>query len=283
MQEINLRDETFDKNQSLHYHLSLQVDTQSLTYCVLDTIRNKYTGLRHYAMNGTKDWHDMSPLATLLASDDILRLPFKSTCFMMIEGKSTLVPQELFDSSNADALFNFNHYADGNQEVLYNNLQHSCTSNVFAIPVQVHSTFSHMFPGIKVCHRASPFIENLIHESDKSSKPKCFVSIHPNTIDIGVAQQKKLLFMNTFGYREKSDIAYFILSVLDKFELPVQHTEVYFSADMENSEGIFDFLNHYLNHIKFIRPGEHFLFSYIFDDMHLTRFANLFNLALCVS
>ena len=283
MQDLNLLDETFDKNQAPHYHLSIQVDLNGITFCVLDTVRNKYTGLRHYALNGVKNWQDISAMTALLNSDEILKLPYKSTSFMMVEGKSTLVPLELFDSTNPSAIFTLNHTLESGQEILFNTLVHSIAANVFAVPLQVHHTFQNVFPGIKAYHRVSPFIENLIHESGKSGRKKCFVSIHANTMDIGVAHQKKLEFFNTFVYREKSDIIYFILSVLEKFDMPVMTSEVHFACDMEHHETIFDFLHQYLNHIKFIRPSEHFSFSYMFDDVHLTRFANLFNLALCVS
>ena len=283
MQDLNLLDETFDKNQTLHYNLSIQVDLHGLTFCMLDTVRNKYTGLRHYALDGLTDWRDVSALSKILETDDILKLQFKNTCFMIVDGKNTLVPLEYFDNNQIAEIFTLNHTLDNSSEILYNSLAHALAANIFSMPIQVKSAFKHVFPDIKAFNSISPFIENLIHESGRSYRKKCFVSIHSNTIDIGIASQKTLEFFNTFAYREKSDIVYFILSVMEKFELPVLTSEIHFSSDMESNENIYEFLGQYINHIKFIRPGEHFSFSYIFDDAYITRFANLFNLALCVS
>ena len=94
---------------------------------------------------------------------------------------------------------------------------------------------------------------------------------------------KKIEFYNSFSYKDNSDIVYYILNILERFNLSNMLTEVYFSDDVENHDELFEFLNNYLNLIKFIHPSDQFIYSYIFDELHLTRFANLFNLALCES
>ena len=98
---------------------------------------------------------------------------------------------------------------------------------------------------------------------------------------IGIAQSKKLEFYNTFTFKDSSDVVYYILSVLDHFRLSPLFTEVFLASGIENHDEMFDLINNYLNMIKFIRPSDRYLYSYIFDELQLTRFSNLFNLAMC--
>ena len=279
MNDIHLFDETFDKNQSHSYHLSIQSGMNGLSFCLLDTVRNKYIGFHHYPLKNI-EYIDLIPI---IKADPILTLPYKSVSHMFVDGKNTLVPTSLFSTENAPLFLKHNHGQTGCSEILSNNLHHAMAVNIFAYPPDYLDNLKEIYPKLKVFHRSSPFVESLVLHSAKWVRSKCYVSINKNEIDIGVAQMKKLEFYNSFSYKDNSDIVYYILNILERFKLSNMLTEVYFSDDVENHDELFEFLNNYLNLIKFIHPSDQYIYSYIFDELHLTRFANLFNLALCES
>ena len=82
--------------------------------------------------------------------------------------------------------------------------------------------------------------------------------------------------------KEKQDIVYFVLNVLEQFKLSVMYTDIHISADLDNHEEVFEYLGNYLHQVKFIKPSGKYTYSYMFDESLLTRFTNLFNLSLCV-
>jgi hypothetical protein len=280
MHQINLLDETFDKNQSPHYNLTIQYGLEGCTFCLLDTVKNKFVALRHYPESASESKPEALPIT--LASDELLTLPYKKTYLLFDAGISTLVPNSLFDESKVEAFYQFNLGEEKGSTIHFNHLPEALTANVFSYPQALIRVFKKPFPALNVYHRTSPFIENLMHESAKWPRTKCFVSIHKGIIDIGLAHLKKLDFFNSFTYQENTDIIYFILTVLEQFKLSTTFTDVYLSVDTENHEEIFEYLSNFLTHIKFIRPSEKYTYSYIFDELQLTRFANLFNVALCV-
>jgi len=281
MLELNLLDETFDRNQSHNYHLSIQTSSNGISICVLDTVRNKYIGLRHHRLADSLDWNDGSLLKNIVESDDLLKLSYKSVSNLLVEAENTIVPLAFFEDAKKEAVFQLNHQIPPSAKIISNTLTQAAAINIFSSSNGLSKTLNTLFPKIKTFQRATPFIEQMVHESAKWARPKCYVLINNHSVDIGLAQLKKLEFYNSFDYKENSDIVYFILSVLEQFKLSAMYTDVYVSVDKENHHELFDFLNNYLNMIRFIRPSELFTYSYIFDELQLTRFANLFNLALC--
>jgi hypothetical protein len=277
MHQINLLDETFDKNQSHHYHLSIQTGPNGLSFCLFDTVKSKFIVFRHYPLNSGSP----EELNCLLTTDELLKLSYKATSMLVTEGMSTLVPASLFDESSAETFYRFNLGEEGDKKIYFNHLQETQAFNIFSCSPELLSKYNAHFPSLKVFHRSSPFINHLVQESAKWHRLKCFVSIHDGILDIGLAQQKKLEFFNSFVYRENPDIVYHILNVLDQFKLSMNATDIFMSANIEKHDDLFEYLNNYLNQIKFIRPSEKFTYSYIFDEFQLTRFANLFNTELC--
>jgi len=278
MHQINLLDETFDKNQAHHYNLAIQYGLNGLSFCLFDTVKNKYIAFRHYPEIDSRQ----EALSPILESDDLLQLKFKETRFLYDAGKNTLVPDAFFDESRAETLYKFNLGDEKCSSIHFNKIQDPLALNIFAYSQSILTKFRKVFPKIEIYHRTTPFIENLMEESARWPRSNAFVYIHKGILDIGVAHLRKLEFFNSFNYQNNADIAYYILNVLEQFNLSATLTEVYISVDLEKHEELFNYLQSYLQHIKFIKPSEKFTYSYIFDEFQLTRFANLFNLALCV-
>jgi hypothetical protein len=244
---------------------------------LFDTIKSKYIAFRHYPEKESKPEN----LSGLLESDDLLKLPYRETRVMFESGKNTLVPRPFFDETKIELFYNFNLGEDKCSLLHYNLLPEASIFNIFSYPEIAHSKLKKAFPKFEIWHRTSPFIENIVIDSARWHHSKAHVYIHKGILDIGVAHMKKLEFFNTFNFKEHSDIVYFILNILEQFNLSASTTEVHISTDSENHEEIFDYIRNYVQHIKLIRPSEKFTYSYVFDEFQLARFANLFNLGLC--
>ncbi|MDP4210778.1 MAG: DUF3822 family protein [Bacteroidota bacterium] len=275
MRQTNLLDETFDKSKSPQYHLSLQTGIKGLTYCILDTDRNKYIAFRHYPANNN-DFTD-----TVLATDDLLRLTYKSVSLIMQDGQNTLVPEDLFEETTQDWAAKLNLNVLTGDTVQNNRLENCKTVNIFTCSQNLLTKFKIIHPDIKIFHYTTPVIDHMVRWSAKWSRTKMIIVINSTTVNIGLAQMRKLEFFNTFDYKDFSDILYYTLAVAEKNGISAQNGEFFVSADIDNSDEVFTYLKKYLQSVKTIRPSEQFSYSYVIDEQHLTRFFNLFNLVLC--
>ena len=278
MHQINLIDETFDKNQAHHYNFVIQYGLNGLSFCLLDTVKNKYVAFRYYP----ESQYNASNINQLLTSDEIFSHTYKETLLLYNGGQSTLVPIPYFDETKVPELYHFNFGKQDNAEYHFDRLPETLAVNIYVYPTETLKIFKEKIPALKVFHRTTPLIENLVQDSARWPRSKCFVSVHKGILDIGLAHLRKLDFFNSFMYREKTDIVYYILNTLEQFNLSPALTDVYLSVDIDKHEEIYEYLNGFLTHVKFIRPSEKFTFSYMFDDYVLTRFVNLFNLPSCV-
>src|SRR5665811_2134807 len=105
---LELFDETLDINSTENYELSVQISTQGLTFCILDSIRNKYVLIRSFESEENK-YFNTDKLIDIISKDDFLTKHYKKVNFVMPSPKFTLVPAPLYDPGKKNEYFTFNH------------------------------------------------------------------------------------------------------------------------------------------------------------------------------
>jgi hypothetical protein len=262
--------------------LSIQTGLNGLSFSILDPGQFKYIALRHYPFEGLKDSGEIANYISIIYNqDDFLKLKYKDRYHSFISEFSSLIPLTVFNPDSINKYLSFIYQSSGKYKYESNMLSVINSVNVFGYPESLITCLFNLFPDIKLFHHSTPFIDYLIKESVGKKEPLCFVYLSDEMVYFGIANNSKLLFYNSFRYKEKTDIAYFILSVLEQFNLSPATIGVSISSDAFMHDEIFEYLNNYLGQIKFILPSSKFSYSYLFDELYLTRFTNLFNLALC--
>jgi hypothetical protein len=282
MHEINFLDETFVKNQTHHYHMSIQTGLNGLSFSILDLQNLKYVVLRNYYFDNVNSADEVAAyFSAIIQKDDLLQLKYKSVSHIYIGSASTLIPAAYFDASHISRYYKLNFSSSDHCAIMYNVLDSGNIFNVFSYPETLQAAVNTHFPQSKLFHHSSAFLENIIKESAHLVKPRCFVYLYKGILNIAIADHKKLQFYNTFIINSVSDVIYYITSVYDQFQMSPKHSELFISSDTDEHDEIFEQLYKYYNGIRFITPSKQFTYSYLFDELYLTRYANLFNLALC--
>ncbi len=105
---LELFDETLDINSTEIYELSVQVSPDGLSFCVLDTIRNKYVLIRSFEPDESK-YYNAGIVSDIINSDDFLTKKYKKVRVVIPSSKFTLVPAPLYDPAKKDEYFILNH------------------------------------------------------------------------------------------------------------------------------------------------------------------------------
>lgn len=282
MHDIDLIDKNFDKNIANTYTLSIQTGLSGLCFSVLNNAHLKYIVLRHYPFTGLNNSTEIADyIRAIYAQDDILKLGFKEIRHAYSGFQSTLVPEKEFVDGENEKYWNFVFQADEKQSILHNPIASIGAVNIFNYPAPLYNCLNELFPRIKFFNQTTSLIEHIINESTGLLNPVCFVNLNNDFLSIGIAKNAKLMFFNSYVFKDKTDVAYYILGVLEQYGLPAVSTNVYFSSNMTDHDELFDFLNDYLGQIKFARPSSKFSYSILFDELFLSQYTNLFNLALC--
>ena len=281
MQEFAFVDETLDINLTLSYQLSIQAGLNGLSFCILDTVRNKFIALSH--KNFEKDLliDDLQKSVNeYIDSNELLNKPFKSTRIIWLSDKCTLIPDELFDEKNLKKYFEFNQKLDELDEIHYKKLKYNESYSVYTIPNQLAGLFCKKFNNISFYNQQIPFINNILFKHHSETK-KAFLHINVDFIDIGISQDSKLLFYNNFRYKTDHDLMYFIMYIYDQLNLNTDNTELIISGIKDKKSVFFSKLKDFIRHIKFDKLPDEYSYSYTFNKIPEHTFANLFNLYLC--
>jgi hypothetical protein len=276
---LELFDETLDINSTENYELSIQMSPDGLAFCILDTIRNKYVLLRSSEPDENK-YFASDKISELISKDDFLTKRYKKVNMVMPSPKFTLVPAPLFDPGKKEEYFKFNLNKDENDVIIANKLADPDAYVVFAIQKSLLDISGHLFPGIHPFHHTKPLLNQLSHSSRNVDGFLVHVHIEREFFNIFVYDHSSLKFSNTFYYRNINDILYYVLNVFKGMNIPHEET-LYFSGITEKYDDIFSGFAMYIRNIKFTGPSGNFSFSYVFNDIELHRYINLFSVTNC--
>ncbi len=277
MHNFNLTDETFDVNQSHNYSLLMQSSLDGFSYAVCDTVRNKCILLKHFETKSF-DWFEFKNfLLTVIESDSNLKLHYKNSCHVLCQKDFTLVPEEFIPQSAADVQSLF----PGSAGNLVSFSSKSLKSAILCpySPI-LQETLLKSFPGVKLTHVVLPFSNNLISESSRTLRHVFHFTVHDGFLIAGVAHSAKPDFMNSFKTESFEEILYYIVSVLEKFKVAPSFAEIH----LQNSSKITDLnsrLQTYIGKVRNLKASHGMVYSYIFTEDVMERFANLLNLYHC--
>lgn len=276
---LELFDETLDINSTENYELSVQVSTDNLSFCILDTLRNKFVLLRSYESVGNSKY-DHNILGEIINKDDFLVRRYKKVCLTAISPKFTLVPASLFDESKKDEYFTFNQVLSEEETILTSKLHNPDTFCIYSFPSGIADILKTSFPGSIFMHHLKPLF-NFISTTQRSFlSHNVHIHLERDYLNMIIFDQNTLKFCNTFYYKTISDIQYYILYVLKRLNIRQEET-INFSGNSMNQEEILHGFSNYLNAIKFAIPTGNYTFSYVFSETELQKFLILFSAVNC--
>jgi hypothetical protein len=276
---LELFDETLDINATENYELSIQVSPDGLSFCLLDSIRNKFVLIRSFEPEENK-YFNSDKISELLRKDDFLTKRYKKVSFVMPSPKFTLVPAPLYDPGKKDEYFKFNHNLEENNVVMVNKANDPDAFLVFSVSKTICDLMNDFYPGVHPYHQIKLLLDHI--SSFKKSVNGNYIHIHVERdfFNLIFFNNNVLKFCNSFTYRNISDILYYVLNVFKKLDIKQEET-IYFSGLTEKYDDLSSGFSLYIRNIKFAEPSGNFTFSYVFNDMELHRFLNLFNLVNC--
>ena len=285
--DIDLVDETFEVSLSNTYHLSIQIEAGRMSFCVYNTVINKYILLRSYPLFIT----DLSPNAgqfllvsacsPIFENDNKLSLNYKSCSLLSISPRCTLVPDALFDPDEADLYLNFNHGAVTGEHTLYRHIRPVNLCSVFSCPEELLNLIWTYQPRAHFFHQSSPFIESVIAGTLSSDQILMAVYFCAQWLDIAVTKEGKLLFYNIFKINAPADSVYYLAGVSNMFDIDLKSTNVLYAGNLQQMPPEIAILKDFTGSIIECAPYNTVTFSHCITEPFRKHFINLFNLYGC--
>jgi hypothetical protein len=279
MKSTELFDETLDINTTENYELAVQAGPDGFSFCILDTLRNKFVLIRSFEPDENK-YYNGENIKDFIVKDDFLTRKYKNVRIVLPSAKFTTIPAPLFDPSKKDDYFNFNHKPESNEVILSNKNTDPDLYVVYSISRSVYDAVTSFWPTVHPCIHIIPLLNHISRERRSVHGNYIHLHIERDFFNLIIFRGNDLKFCNTFRYRNISDILYFVLNVFQKLGLKQEET-VHLSGITEKFDDLSSIFSVYIRTLKFSEPGGNFTFSYVFNEINRHRYLNLFTVLSC--
>ncbi len=242
---------TFDILKTNTYRLSLGLEPCSITYTIVDTVRNKCVAVKHYCFAQIDDTNAYyESIKTFLDQDTFLAKHYKRINFVFSSPKSTLIPHEYFNKVTLKQMFTLNHQLHDSEELHFNKLLNLQLVNAFSIPSAITTLMVNKFPEMRFYHQSSTLIDSYVR---KSVNKKCVVGVFicVKYLHFVVAKQGKLELYNHVEYSSDEDLVYHVMNIYKQLNLNNRETNLYLSGMIMKNSSAFRLLSEYVSNIWF--------------------------------
>ncbi|MBK9671350.1 MAG: DUF3822 family protein [Bacteroidetes bacterium] len=279
----SFKDEIFSPQAALRYHLSLELSYSGLSYCILDSEKNKYLLFENYSFQKINAPELLAiELVKLVENTELLTLPYKSVSLSFNTLKFTFVPDALYDSLLSNAYLKFNIPLLDSELIFTDSVKILETHCVYAIDSKLVAAITQLFPRVKIVHTLSSLLEVTGIAYKNSASKTLVIHLQQNHFELLVMEDKKLLFANIFAFQTAEDFLYYTLFVCEQLKLNPESMEFRINGEVEKNSAIILLLSKYVRNIKFGKRPEMFEYSYVFDSVPSHFYFNLFSQVLCV-
>lgn len=280
MHNFNLTDETFDISQSSNYFLLMQSSLNGFTYSVCDSVRNKCILLKHFDKQ-CSDWFEYkNHLVSVIDSDPNLKSTYKNILHILHHKEFTVIPEAFVPQAREELKSYFAGVNTDGSEVVSSASNAAKSVVLCTYPNDLHQVLTQNFRGVRMSHLSIPFINNLINESSRTLRHVFHVLVQDGFIMTGVAHSARLDFINAFKTDTFEDILYFLVSVLEKYKISPAMAEIYLQNETKAADLPMKLQAH-IGKVRNLKASPNMVYSYIFTEDILERFANLLNLYHC--
>ncbi len=264
-----LADSSFDSNQISNLHLSVELSSSSLSYCIIDT--QKYRCLLLSSQKLETD-----NLLEIFSNDRYLSQNFKSKSISFVNFANTLVPFELYDKKDKENLFALNH--ELNDEVLLEDNLREEIINLHAVPKLFFQTIKNILPGAVLRSQSSILINNFTNLNLKVET--MFLYLKDSFVNIVVTKGKNLLFQNKFNYVTKEDLLFYVLFSIQELNFSNEDINAIVFGNVTENE--FNILYDYIRNIKYGNKLKDISCSNEFNSIENHCYSILYRQFLCV-
>ena len=283
MPVISLFDESFNKEATYRYKLSVQLLHDGFIYCILDIDQNKYIALESYSFPLLSNNDQLcNEYEKIISGLDFLKNDFKQVKIIYSDSKVTLIPSPLFEEKEKNTYLNFTENISEGFEINFDKLSNLDAYNIYVVPGCIKNKLLEVFSKHRLYHYSSTLLENLLIRFKRQDiEKKIFLNVQSSHFEIIVLEGKKLLFYNSFVYKTPEEFIYFILFVFEQLNLNPENVELTVLGELSKEGALYEILFKYIRNIKFISRNDSFKYSEAFQKIPAHYFYNLLNLNLC--
>lgn len=239
-------------NKLNYLDLSIQINLNGLSFCILNTDSNTITYLRHFNEDKKLNpFEILDLLKDLFNKEKELQQDFKNVHVIYVNELATLVPKDLFNEDLLADYLKFNSKILKSDFIAYDTLEINESVNVYVPYVNINNYIYDTFGSFTYNHFSSILIEKILQIEKQASDSKLYIHVSKDHFEIVVTNKGKLILYNTFSYSSKEDFIYYILFATEQLHLNPEKIQLIFLGDIDKASDLYEITYKYIRHISF--------------------------------
>ncbi|MDC6367005.1 MULTISPECIES: DUF3822 family protein [Flavobacteriaceae] len=246
--EESKTDNTFRK-------LSIQVNLNGLSFCVMDTISNKILAFEkiNFKTRSTP-YLILKELKSVLNQGTNIGKDFSEVVVIHKNALFSLVPKPLFSEEELPNYLKFNAKIMANDQIAHDEISNQDIVNVYVPFTNVNNYIFDLFGEFEFKHSGTVLISMLLNQNRTSTQPVCYVQVSEKEMELAIISEKKLLFYNQFEYKTKEDFLYYLLFTLEQLQIDQKNIQLKLFGLIEEGDEIYDLCYQYINKVAVFVP-----------------------------
>ncbi|MGQ1909741.1 DUF3822 family protein [Marinifilum sp. RC60d5] len=281
MDDLIFVESTFDKSKTEEYNLSIRVGSDGFSFSILNVNKKCLALKRFKTFSQNSDIELLNSFKEQIRNSELLNLKYKAVSILWISDKSILIPNEFFTKEFAFNSYQICHELRQAETLNWNKIDLLEAYSVFPILVSLKELLHKQFPQAAIYHHTHPFYINAMKESMEDNHPSVFVNIHQDFFHVIIPDQGKKHFINSFSYKEDSDLAYYILNIYKQQKLNNERSKLIVNGLVQEKSKVILLLKKYLADVEVKHLPAELRIKNIIPLEEYNQFINLLNLSEC--
>ena len=271
-----IKSNKFSSSLFKQYHLTIDISLCRFSYCILDTESLTYEYLKSYSIESNDINQISEQIISQITKDEILKLEFSSQIISFSGFPNTLIPNDFFNEEQNKEMLEFN--ADVYEHILNDDVPIHDLKIIYSIPEKIMDICKSFFSTAKYISQNAVLIKQ--YSLSKISTDSAYIYIDTSNINITIFSKNKLLFHNTFTYKEKEDMLYFVLFCFEQLNISTENINATIYGNIKEDDERYKLLYDYIKNITLGKRSDYFKFPKEFKEIQ-QEFYSLFTSILC--
>lgn len=242
--------------------LSIQVSLSGLSFCILNSYTNTIEFLKFI------DWEKrlnpnlvLDKLQHCFNTEKSLLQSFSEILVIHKNELSTLVPKALFNEDNLADYLKFNNKILSTDYLTYDHISQNESVNVYVPYININNYLYDRFGEFTFKHFSTIYIEQILKTEKNVDKPKMYVNVCNDSMDIAVVENNDLRLYNSFEYFTKEDFIYYILFTAEQLDLNPETLELIFTGIIDSKDELYSITYKYIRFVFFGMRKDNYKYS----------------------
>ena len=169
---------------------------------------------------------------------------------------SALVPHDLFDKKNSLNYLKYNTRIQINDLPADDLILENQINNVYIPFTDINNYIFEKFKAFDFYHYSSVLLDKLSSELTDNFSQKVFLNVNNKFIDILYFKNKQLIFFNSFDYKSKEDILYYLLFTFSELSLNPETSHLICCGLVGLESELYGLLYNYIRNIELLEFEE---------------------------